>query len=457
MSDLKSLIEDITKQISTVSYSFVYYEKDTGKIQKISNKEIKSDFEVIKIETDLVKDIIHGKKRIDDFKVSYDLSEKRFTVKEITYESELSSIKNKLHEINTIYSTNSFDSKSLKKFKTHFEKIYEGVDVFIWINNFDYEKNSIVWFDNNVYKIIEDMPAGKSFDFNKAELYIEDVFLLDTKSEIDTLNIFDYERIYEGIFVDVWYDELEHLSGQHVWKNNSVYKIINDQKSNTEFDIKNAELIVENVKLYDDENKTLSFNKNLNYKDKFLQNNQLFMCTNIKDAHVKKTACSFSATNSVKFVCEDNVVSLLKYKDNDTELEPIQNLTSKINLKSPDQLSFGEKCIIKSNLYIKSKIDYEYDVKIVQDNYYKCWTIKLDKKTINTLKNTYLGNDTLYFSITSKNDPNILYRIFKCSIKELLDNTISFSFEYSWEFENEEVSVYTPKYFKKYIHEVREW
>lgn len=99
MSSLASLINEINTQISTVSESFVYYNKETSKIQKISNKKIDSDLEVFKIETSLVQDIIVGKKRTDDFLVTYDLSEKRLTVKEITYESELSSIKYKLYDI----------------------------------------------------------------------------------------------------------------------------------------------------------------------------------------------------------------------------------------------------------------------------------------------------------------------------------------------------------------------
>jgi len=99
MSSLASLINEINTQISTVSKSFVYYNKETSKIQKISNKKINSDLEVFKIETSLVQDIIVGKRKSDDFIVIYDLSEKRLTVKEITYESELSSIKYKLYDI----------------------------------------------------------------------------------------------------------------------------------------------------------------------------------------------------------------------------------------------------------------------------------------------------------------------------------------------------------------------
>ena len=43
--------------------------------------------------------------------------------------------------------------------------------------------------------------------------------------------------VYENIFVDIWYNELEHLAGQHVWHNYSVYKILNYQEKDTVFDM----------------------------------------------------------------------------------------------------------------------------------------------------------------------------------------------------------------------------
>ena len=62
MSSLADLIKEINTQISTVSKSFVYYDKETGKIQKISNKKVDSDLEFFEVETETVKDIIVGKK-----------------------------------------------------------------------------------------------------------------------------------------------------------------------------------------------------------------------------------------------------------------------------------------------------------------------------------------------------------------------------------------------------------
>jgi hypothetical protein len=305
MSSLADLIKEINTQISTVAESFVYYDKETGKIQKISNKKIDSDLEVFKIETDLVKDIIVGKKRTDDFLVTYDLSEKRLTVKEITYESELNSIKYKLYEIPEI-------------------------------------KNS----------------------------YHQEL-------------ISNFSQIYEGIHVDVWYNKLEHLSGQHVWFDNNVYMIKNDQSAHSNFNFENVEIILENVKLFNDDNKNLKFSKHLNNGDKFLNYNKLY-------------------------------------------------------------------------LYQKIDIEYnEYDLIIRQDILDKCWKIFLSSKTKKELiESNYNLEDRIYFSITQKHNPNILYKTLDVNLKDLLYNSINYPFKYDWEVQSKEVSIYTPKFFDSYIYEV---
>jgi len=84
---------------------------------------------------------------------------------------------------------------------------------------------------------------------------------------------------FENVHVDIWYDNLSHLTGQHVWVDNKVYIILKDQDEGTDFDIENAELIVENVLLYEDRNMTdsnLEYAKELKVGDLFLYNNSLF-------------------------------------------------------------------------------------------------------------------------------------------------------------------------------------
>ena len=84
---------------------------------------------------------------------------------------------------------------------------------------------------------------------------------------------------YEGIHVDVWYDELEHLAGQHVWKDNVVYKILEDQNKNTEFNLANCQLILEDVLLYSDQNDTLPTVKEVLIGDIILDNNKIYSLT----------------------------------------------------------------------------------------------------------------------------------------------------------------------------------
>jgi len=52
------------------------------------------------------------------------------------------------------------------------------------------------------------------------------------------------------------------------------------------------------------------------------------------------------------------------------------------------------------------------------------------------------------FSITKKYDPNVLYRVLK------FKNNNTIPFEMDFEFDNEEVSVYTIRKFSAYVHEV---
>jgi len=106
-----------------------------------------------------------------------------------------------------------------------------------------------------------------------------------------TINKNDYERhvknkdnvydgqipIYQDIFVDVWYNELEHYAGQHVWYNNSVYKIKQYQEANTDFKRSNADVLLEYVKLFNDKNNDLFFDKNIEGGDKFLSFNKLYL------------------------------------------------------------------------------------------------------------------------------------------------------------------------------------
>lgn len=83
---------------------------------------------------------------------------------------------------------------------------------------------------------------------------------------------------YKGIHVDIWYDALSHLAGQHVWHLNTVYKVKKDQKKNTKLRKTNVKLIAKDILLYKDKNMTddnLEYATELAVGDMFLYDNQI--------------------------------------------------------------------------------------------------------------------------------------------------------------------------------------
>lgn len=97
-------------------------------------------------------------------------------------------------------------------------------------------------------------------------------FTHKTRSQMQLIDI----PMYEDIHVDVWYDELDHLNGQHVWYEDAVYKMIKDQNKDTPFNLKNVELIESPVLLYEDDNDYLMTQQNLLLDDIFLKNNKIY-------------------------------------------------------------------------------------------------------------------------------------------------------------------------------------
>ena len=312
MSDLQSLLKNLTASaVSTMSY--VYYNKENGKIHKISSKNIAEEgFEIFEIETDEVKPILTGERRTEEFTITYDVSLKQIRLKEVAYDDT---------------------------FKTADTMCYQ-------------------------LPVIDNTGTENCIDESKLE---------------------GLTPQYVGMHIDVWYDEVLHLAGQHVWKNNNVYKVIKDQPANTKFNIDNAELIVENVKMYRDENKALTIDDTVDVGDLILKYNNIFL-----------------------FDLADCNVNL------------------------------------------------ENDIVIRQDTEFDTWNIKINPHTKKFLRMSgYNPKETLYFSITSKHDPNILYRSLEFKIGDLLlESTSLIPFICDAEHDPNNVSIYTAKYFDKYVHEI---
>ena len=114
-------------------------------------------------------------------------------------------------------------------------------------------------------------------EFGQRQIFKDKEF----KARLDSLHTTPGTPVqeFEGIHVDIWYEEVSHLSGQHVWKDNTVYMLLKDQDEKTPFDLKNTKTLVEQVLLYKDRNMTdgnLVYAKELKVGDLFLYDNNLF-------------------------------------------------------------------------------------------------------------------------------------------------------------------------------------
>lgn len=124
----------------------------------------------------------------------------------------------------------------------------------------------------------------------------------------------------------------------------------------------------------------------------------------------------------------------------------LKQLTLKENTFEDNIISVNDR------LYKIPKSKEETDIKIqysAKENY---WRIFLDpplRKNKHFIQRPNRIN--LHFSITAKNDPNILYNTFIVNLKELIDNDF-FDIDCQFEFDPAvgEVSIYTAKYFDTY-------
>lgn len=446
MSNLATLIKSLNSQIKEKKTSFVFYEEESGKILKISNRLVSENTEkYLEVGHEEIKDLLTGKRRLEDFYVDYDLSAKNFVVKEHTYEDDLDTINYKLYELPV---QNKFTACIND---IAFQPVYEGIEVYLWTTLYDYDKDALIWHNNNVYKVTTAIKSGNAFDLNSVELYIENVYLVDLQLYKKTVNYKkSFNPIYEELFVDVWYKELEHVAGQHVWYKDAVYRYLENQDADSEFNLDAVELVVDEVKIYDDENKSLDFFKGLFPYMKLLDNNKLFL-------YVEEKEETEELTTEIDFYVNSNVSVLYKWElfyIDETNVIDIES-----EFKTEEEVKKGDLILIGKNLFIANPADEtEHEILIRQNYINNYWSLFINRKTKRELiASRYKSNDMLYFSITAKHDPNILYRTIKCSLRDLIHDRVEIvPFEYEWEFNKQEVSVYTPKFFNSYVHEIVE-
>jgi hypothetical protein len=462
MSNFADFLKSLNIEISVSSQSYVYYDSKTGTIDKITNNKVHDDvYSVLEVPHESVAEIITGLRSTNDFIVEYDASLKQLALKEITYLDNLPKIESKMHRLPVVRSsTDEFGEKS----SLIFDSIYDGVEVFLWVKNQFYAKGTIVWFKNKVYKTLEDLPQSNDFDFSKVEMFIDNVWITNIKSMNHFVELKSkFQPIYEDIKVDVWYQELEHLPGQHVWAHDTVYRIKNYQPADTSFDLENVDVIEKEVFLYNDSNKYLNFYTELKFGDKILDNNQLFLFTEekIDDIRQSKKSIMFYASRYEGLLYDDGNKQLARFSfiEKNDQVVAEYHLSDTIELFDTDYLSNGQKVLIGKSLYLTNTLsERDVDVNVVQNNLLGCWEIYLGRNTRKSLETVnYIGQDKMYFSVTAKHDPNILYRTMEFSLVNLLRNkSEKYPFQYEWEFDRTDVSVYTSKFFETYSHEILE-
>ena len=461
MSNFSDFLKSLNIEVTVSSVSYVYYDPLTGKIVKIANKLDPDDMlATLEVQHDSVSEIINGTKSSENFIVEYDVALKQLALREITYEEHLTKIESRLHRLPVVRTTTD---EAGDKSSIIFDNIYDGVEVFLWTSGSRHFKDSLVWYKNNVYKLLENIESVK-FDTTKAELFVANVSLPDIKS----VNHFveyktSFDPIYEGIHVDVWYRELPHFKGQHVWAHNTVYRYKLDVAENEPFDLEYLDIIEENVFLYADSNKYLSFVSILSPGDKVLDNNKLYLFLDKKlNVNPNEKSILFYSSRHEGLYYDEIANRLTKF----SFIERNNKLTAKSDVLDDEvvltpsvHISNGQKVLIGKSLYQANTLDErDIDVNVVQNNLIGCWEIYLGRKTKKSLEMiNYIGHDMLYFSVTAKHDPNVLYRTMDFSLTKLLANKVQrYPYQYKWENDRTDVSVYTAKFFETYSHEILE-
>ena len=78
------------------------------------------------------------------------------------------------------------------------------------------------------------------------------------------------------------------------------------------------------------------------------------------------------------------------------------------------------------NLVHKISSSDNAQLTVIKNNVNNKWQIVIDLELTykNNIDKTTILDETLWFSITQKNNPNVLYRHFSISLQELLDNNV---------------------------------
>ena len=445
MSDLQSLLKKLNAgPVSTISY--VYYEKETGKIHKISSKNTPDEgLTVFEIENEEVLPILSGERRTEEFTIAYDVSLKQIRLKEVAYDDSHNTAATMTYQLPVI--------KNTQEGHLSLTEVYQGLDVYLWDITKSYIRGDFVWSNNIVYKLNTDIEKNAKLNTTTHTVFVDDVLLttVPTQSHIVTKTVMNPE--YTGIHVDVWYKELSHLAGQHVWLNGNVYKISEDAAADTEFTMDNATVIIGNVLLYADENKLLPTTSNISLGNIILKNNSIYSI-HAEEEKFDKDKSSVFFYNSLSTLLYHNNKNCLEI-DLTGETGSVDSNDMRLMLSETTDLKNGQTILCGKRLY-QVQTEKAYDIIVQQNTLSKAWNLLLNPYTKKFLQTSgYNPKETLYFSVTSKYDPNILYRSLEFTVGDLLSDVTSvILFSTEDEEDPQNVSIYTAKYFDSYAHEV---
>ena len=170
----------------------------------------------------------------------------------------------------------------------------------------------------------------------------------------------------------------------------------------------------------------------------------------------------FYVSNKLALVYNAETSTFIKFsikEQNNKNFANTETVGNNFQIYDIDAVQRGTKILVGKTLFLcKPADEHDFDINIVQNNKFGRWEFYLGKKILNSLQtNNYYGNDVLYFSVTAKHDPNILYRTIEFSLSKLLrENSTVYPYTYDWEFNKHDVSVYTSKFFDSYSHEILE-
>lgn len=171
----------------------------------------------------------------------------------------------------------------------------------------------------------------------------------------------------------------------------------------------------------------------------FNSNGEITKITNYKDLNEESINVSFSEVESIISGNESSINFLVLY----------DSYTKKFVLRKKSTSVVSN---LKSFVYEVPRDEINPELVITQNLKQKKWKLTLTDLSKELLK-TENGNAKMFFSITERNNPNVLYRVLRVSISDLVKKDQIFTFQDELE-QSSMVSIYTVKQLASYKHEV---